>query len=158
MAATDLSDAAIDLESSRSAARDAILSALDARPGRKALVMDPLFAPTLTSLCTMSELTEHGVDGLYQLEGGTVETECDEIVFVVKPRPCLMAALNETVRGVIADNDAGPRGTSRAIRRRPTGLGPAHRPGTPRPGRAPAAPCSQHDGVLHPIIHRRVRS
>jgi hypothetical protein len=59
MAATDLSDAAIDLESSRSAARDAILSALDARPGRKALVMDPLFAPTLTSLCTMSELTEH---------------------------------------------------------------------------------------------------
>ena len=105
MAATDLSDAAIDLESSRSAARDAILSALDARPGRKALVMDPLFAPTLTSLCTMSELTEHGVDGLYQLEGGTVETECDEIVFVVKPRPCLMAALNETVRGVIADNE-----------------------------------------------------
>ena len=105
MAATDLSDAAIDLESSRSAARDAILSALDARPGRKALVMDPLFAPTLTSLCTMSELTEHGVDGLYQLEGGTVETECDEIVFIVKPRPCLMAALNETVRGVIADNE-----------------------------------------------------
>ena len=65
--AVDLSDAVIDLESARSAARDAILSALDARPGRKALVMDPSFAPTLTSLCTMSELTEHGVDGLYQL-------------------------------------------------------------------------------------------
>ena len=103
--AVDLSDAVIDLESARSAARDAILSALDARPGRKALVMDPLFAPTLTSLCTMSELTEHGVDGLYQLEGGSVETECDEIVFMVKPRPALMAALNETVRGVILDNE-----------------------------------------------------
>ena len=84
--AVDLSDAVIDLESARSTARDAILSALDARPGRKALVMDPLFAPTLTSLCTMSELTEHGVDRLYQLEGGSVETECDEIVFMVKPR------------------------------------------------------------------------
>ena len=103
--AVDLSDAVIDLESARSAARDAILSALDARPGRKALVMDPLFAPTLTSLCTMSELTEHGVNGLYQLEGGSVETECDEIVFMVKPRPALMAALNETVRGVILDNE-----------------------------------------------------
>ena len=99
------SDAVIDLESARSAARDAILSALDARPGRKALVMDPSFAPTLTSLCTMSELTEHGVDGLYQLEGGSVETECDEIVFMVKPRVALMAALNETVRGVILDNE-----------------------------------------------------
>ena len=103
--AVDLSDAVIDLESARSTARDAILSALDARPGRKALVMDPLFAPTLTSLCTMSELTEHGVDGLYQLEGGSVETECDEIVFMVKPRVALMAALNETVRGVILDNE-----------------------------------------------------
>lgn len=103
--AVDLSDAVIDLESARSAARDAILSALDARPGRKALVMDPSFAPTLTSLCTMSELTEHGVDGLYQLEGGSVETECDEIVFMVKPRVALMAALNETVRGVILDNE-----------------------------------------------------
>lgn len=103
--AVDLSDAVIDLESARSTARDAILSALDARPGRKALVMDPLFAPTLTSLCTMSELTEHGVDRLYQLEGGSVETECDEIVFMVKPRVALMAALNETVRGVILDNE-----------------------------------------------------
>ena len=158
MAATDLSDAAIDLESSRSAARDAILSALDARPGRKALVMDPLFAPTLTSLCTMSELTEHGVDGLYQLEGGTVETECDEIVFVVKPRPCLMAALNETVRGVIADNELDRAEHRERYGDDPRVWDPRIDPEHHDPDVSPAAACSQHDGVLHPRIHRRVRS
>jgi len=64
------------------------------------------------------------VDGLYQLEGGTVETECDEIVFIVKPRPCLMAALNETVRGVIADNELDRAEHRERYGDDPRGLGP----------------------------------
>ena len=57
-------------------------------------------------LATMATLRAHDVDRLYYLEGGTLETTCAEVMFVVRPRLELMHKLAEVVASVRDDVEA----------------------------------------------------
>ena len=112
--ATDLSTSVLDLEYVRANAARAIARALKSVRGRKALVLDPLLLTPLQRLCNLTRLTrECDVDRTYSLEGGTVETRCAEIVFVVKPRVALMKTLAEVVRAVREDAERARRAHAR---------------------------------------------
>ena len=102
----DLSSAAIDLDYIRESAQRSLLMALDSRRGRKALVLDPHLGGPLTQICQFSTLRQHNVDRMYYLEGGTLETECTEVVFLVRPRLELMHKLAEVVKSVLDDVEA----------------------------------------------------
>jgi hypothetical protein len=68
----DLSSSLIDLDYIREAAQRSLLTALDSRRGRKALVLDPRLGGPLMQICQFSTLRQHNVDKLYYLEGGTL--------------------------------------------------------------------------------------
>ena len=106
MASVDLSSSVIDLEGVRDDAAAALVACLESRPGRKALVLDPHVGPTVMRLATMATLRAHDVDRLYYLEGGTLETTCAEVMFVVRPRLELMHKLAEVVASVRDDVEA----------------------------------------------------
>lgn len=99
----DLSDAAIDLEYIREFATRSLLTALDARRGRKALVLDPRLGGPLSQICQFSTLRQHNVEKLYALEGGGLDTDCPQVVFLVRPRLELMHTLAEVVKSVLDD-------------------------------------------------------
>ena len=105
MASVDLSSSVIDLEGVRDDAA-AAGGVPESRPGRKALVLDPHVGPTVMRLATMATLRAHDVDRLYYLEGGTLETTCAEVMFVVRPRLELMHKLAEVVASVRDDVEA----------------------------------------------------
>ena len=67
----------------------------------------------------MSSLRQHGVDRLYYLEGGTLETTCHEVVFLVRPRLELMHKLAEVVKSVLDEVDAATREHERAYSGKP---------------------------------------
>ena len=100
MASVDLSSSVIDLDGVRDDAAAALVACLESRPGRKALVLDPHVGPTVMRVATMATLRAHDVDRLYYLEGGTLETTCSEVMFVVRPRLELMHKLAEVVASV----------------------------------------------------------
>ena len=103
MASVDLSSSVIDLDGVRDDAAAALVACLESRPGRKALVLDPHVGPTVMRVATMATLRAHDVDRLYYLEGGTLETTCSEVMFVVRPRLELMHKLAEVVASVRDD-------------------------------------------------------
>ena len=106
MASVDLSSSVIDLEGVRDDAAAALVACLESRPGRKALVLDPHVGPSVMRVATMATLRAHDVDRLYYLEGGTLETTCAEVMFVVRPRLELMHKLAEVVASVRDDVEA----------------------------------------------------
>ena len=119
MSSVDLSSSVLDLERVRDEARDALFDALASRRGRKALVLDPRLGAPLMRITEMSSLRQHGVDRLYYLEGGTLETTCHEVVFLVRPRLELMHKLAEVVKSVLDEVDAATREHERAYSGKP---------------------------------------
>ena len=119
MSSVDLSSSVLDLERVRDEARDALFDALASRRGRKALVLDPRLGAPLMRITEMSSLRQHGVDRLYYLEGGTLETTCHEVVFLVRPRLELMHKLAEIVKSVLDEVDAATREHERAYSGKP---------------------------------------
>ena len=119
MSSVDISSSVLDLERVRDEARDALFDALASRRGRKALVLDPRLGAPLMRITEMSSLRQHGVDRLYYLEGGTLETTCHEVVFLVRPRLELMHKLAEVVKSVLDEVDAATREHERAYSGKP---------------------------------------
>lgn len=103
MASVDLSSSSINLQKVRDDAAGNLINALESRAGRKALVLDPKLGPPLMSLVNMQTLKGLEVDKLYYLQGGTLETSCQEVVFIIRPRLELMHKLAEVVLGIRED-------------------------------------------------------
>eukprot|EP00959_Pyramimonas_sp_CCMP1952_P324176 6784796-Pyramimonas_sp.AAC.1 len=80
----NLDSAAINIAQIREQARIYLCDALDSRRGKKALVLDPKLSGPLSLIAEISLLKEHGVENLYYLDNEPIETDCRQIIYLVR--------------------------------------------------------------------------
>lgn len=86
----NLDNAPINLSSLREQAQRDLGEALDSMRGRKVLVLDPLLSGPLALIAQTSFLKEHGVEQLYHVSADPVQSECKNVLYLVRPRIPLM--------------------------------------------------------------------
>ncbi|TPX46403.1 hypothetical protein SeMB42_g01870 [Synchytrium endobioticum] len=79
-------------------AKKELIDVLDSVRGRKALVLDPSLSGPLSLVAEFSLLTEHGVDKIYHLQPGRVDTEARSIIYICRPRIASMKHIAEHIR------------------------------------------------------------
>ncbi|KAG0613466.1 hypothetical protein M758_6G104800 [Ceratodon purpureus] len=86
----NLDNAPINISSLREQAQRDLGEALDSMRGRKVLVLDPFLSGPLALIAQTSFLKEHGVEQLYHVSADPVQSECKNVLYLVRPRIPLM--------------------------------------------------------------------
>ncbi|EFJ24311.1 hypothetical protein SELMODRAFT_101618 [Selaginella moellendorffii] len=85
-----LENAPINLIGLRKEAQLDLVEALDSMRGRKLLVLDPKLSGPLTLIVQISLLKEHGVENLSHLSGDPIQSDCTNVIYIVRPHLTLM--------------------------------------------------------------------
>lgn len=94
-----LIDCSINLASVRDHARKNLISILDSISGGKiALVLDPKLVGPLGLIAEVPLLKEHGVDKIYQLLNEPLDTDCTNVLYLVRPSTEYMDMISTQVR------------------------------------------------------------
>lgn len=80
-----LQNAVIPLVALRDSLRKELVSILNITRGSKGLVLDPALAGPVGLIARVEVLREQGVDKIYMLEGGQLETDCRTIIYITRP-------------------------------------------------------------------------
>lgn len=81
-----LTDAVINLSALREQGRKELIDVLDSVRGKKGLVIDPKFSGPLGLVAEVALLREHGVEKIYHLTPGRLDTECTNLIYLVRPK------------------------------------------------------------------------
>ena len=93
-----LEGAAINLSALRQQARSELLSLLPNDGQNVALVLDPALSGPLGLVAEVKEFREHGVDKIYHLLPEPLVTDCQTIVYFVRPQVRLMPQVAAQIR------------------------------------------------------------
>lgn len=85
-----LDHAPFNLLSIREEAQRELVQVLDTIPGKKVMVLDSKISGPLALVAQPSLLKEHGVENLYKLSADPVQSECKNVVYLVRPKMGLM--------------------------------------------------------------------
>ncbi|CAM6126841.1 unnamed protein product [Calypogeia fissa] len=85
-----LDHAPINLLAIREQAQKELVQVLDTVPGKKVLVLDPKISGPLALIAQPSLLKEHGVEKVYHLSADPVQSDCKNVVYLVRPKMRLM--------------------------------------------------------------------
>ena len=109
-----LASAPINLAALRDDAFRELTELLDKLPGRIVLLVDPaLIAPLKLIVAEGSKaLREHRVEGLHELQPTSLQappaaSDCDSILYLVRPRPDIMKAVAGQVRSMVRRWEGG---------------------------------------------------
>lgn len=94
----NLDNASINLGAYRDHARKELVDALDSMRGKKVLILDPKLSGPLALIVQIALLKEHGVENLCHLTSEPIQTECKNVMYLVRPRPGLMKLIAGHVR------------------------------------------------------------
>jgi len=93
----NLSNSVINLGIIKEQSRRRLVDILDSVHGKKALVIDPKFSGPLGVLAEASLLREHGVEKIYHITPGKLQTEFRNIIYLTRPRIQLMKFIAEHI-------------------------------------------------------------
>ncbi|TPX34829.1 hypothetical protein SmJEL517_g02554 [Synchytrium microbalum] len=82
-------------------AKRELIDVLDSVRGKKALVLDPTLSGPLSLVAEFSLLTEHGVEKIYHLQGGRLDTESKSVIYICRPRISNMKHIAEHIKAHI---------------------------------------------------------
>eukprot|EP01104_Vermistella_antarctica_P001525 TRINITY_DN1158_c0_g1_i1.p1 TRINITY_DN1158_c0_g1~~TRINITY_DN1158_c0_g1_i1.p1 ORF type:complete len:617 (-),score=161.35 TRINITY_DN1158_c0_g1_i1:116-1966(-) len=88
--AASLDHAVINLQTLRDHGRRELIDVLDSVRGNKALILDPKFVGPLGLVAEMALLKEHGVEKIYHLSDGPLQTPCKNLIYLCRPRVAFM--------------------------------------------------------------------
>ncbi|KAH7315837.1 hypothetical protein KP509_21G067400 [Ceratopteris richardii] len=94
----NLDNAPINLSLIRDKAQEELIDALDSVKGKKVLYLDPKLSGPLALIAQTSLLKEHGVENLFHLAAEPVQSECRNVMYLVRPRVSLMKTIAEQIR------------------------------------------------------------
>eukprot|EP00250_Pteridium_aquilinum_P019526 c24468_g2_i1 orf=167-1996(-) len=94
----NLDNAPINLSLLREKAQEELIIALDSLKGRKVLYLDPKLSGPLALIAQTSLLKDHGVENLFHLSAEPVQSECKNVLYLVRPRISLMKVIAEQIR------------------------------------------------------------
>ncbi|XP_024401527.1 vacuolar protein-sorting-associated protein 33 homolog [Physcomitrium patens] len=86
----NLDNGPVNLSNLREQAQRELGEVLDSMRGKKVLVLDPQLSGPLALIAQTSLLKEHGVENLYYVDADPVQTECKNVIYLVRPRIPLM--------------------------------------------------------------------
>mmetsp|Transcript_353 Transcript_353/g.424 ORF Transcript_353/g.424 Transcript_353/m.424 type:complete len:497 (-) Transcript_353:429-1919(-) len=95
--APSLENAAINLDVFRSYGRRELVDVLDSVRGAKALVLDPKLSGPLGLVVEVGLLREHSVEKIYHLLPGRLDTECTNVIYLVRPKVEYMKYIAEHI-------------------------------------------------------------
>lgn len=95
----NLDGAPLGLKALREQSRLELQELLDGLPGRKLLVLDETLTGPLGLVVEVSVLKARGVEKIYHLLPEPLETDCEHVVYMVRPKLALMGAIASQVRG-----------------------------------------------------------
>jgi len=94
----NLANSVVNLTSLRDQSRKELIDVLDTARGRKAIILDPQISGPLGLVAEVSLLKDHGVEKIYHLTPGKFETECKNIVYMVRPKVKHMRIIADHIR------------------------------------------------------------
>ncbi|KYQ94306.1 Sec1-like family protein [Tieghemostelium lacteum] len=100
----NISSKVLNLTSIREQSKRDLGEALDSLKGNKAFVMDPKLMGLLNLISDPAFLTSHGVEKRYELKKGRFDTDCKNIIYIVRPQIKYMHYITEHVRQHASEN------------------------------------------------------
>ncbi|CAK9858695.1 unnamed protein product [Sphagnum jensenii] len=86
----NLDNAPINISALRERAQKDLGAILDSMRGKKVLVLDPQLSGPLALIAQTSLLKEHAVENLFYVSADPVQSECKNVVYLVRPQMALM--------------------------------------------------------------------
>jgi hypothetical protein len=81
----------------RDFARKELIDILDSIRGKKSLVIDPAISGSLSLIAEFSLLKEHGVENIYHLQSGRFNIQCQNLVYICRPKMINMKYITEHI-------------------------------------------------------------
>ncbi|ORX89440.1 vacuolar protein sorting-associated protein 33A [Basidiobolus meristosporus CBS 931.73] len=85
MSAPHLGHTSLNINALRDLSRKELTDVLDSARGKKTLVLDPNLSGPLSLITEFSLLKEHGVEKIFYLQSGPLETESSSIIYICRP-------------------------------------------------------------------------
>ncbi|KAF9360746.1 hypothetical protein BGX34_007526 [Mortierella sp. NVP85] len=87
----------LNIDSLRDLARKELVNVLDSVQGKKALVLDPNLSSPLSLIAEFALLKDHGVEKIYHLQPGALETDCKNLIYICRPQVNYMKYIAENI-------------------------------------------------------------
>ncbi|KAG0239155.1 vacuolar protein sorting-associated protein 33A [Mortierella sp. GBAus27b] len=98
----------LNIDSLRDLARKELVNVLDSVQGKKALVLDPNLSSPLSLISEFALLKDHGVEKIYHLQPGSLDTDCKNLIYICRPQVNYMRYIAENIHAHMKDSRAGP--------------------------------------------------
>jgi hypothetical protein len=95
----DLSTSVINLEAIKENGSSELLRILDAHSGTKALVIDPSLSGPLGLIIGVKLMKEHNVTEFYLLNTPVLRTNCDHVIYLIRPETHLIRLMIDQIQG-----------------------------------------------------------
>ncbi|KAF9436512.1 hypothetical protein BGZ76_003730 [Entomortierella beljakovae] len=102
-----LGHTSLNIDSLRDLARKELVNVLDSVQGKKGLVLDPNLSGPLSLIAEFGLLKDHGVEKIYYLQPGVLETECRNLVYICRPQVEYMKYIAEHIHTHARDSRPG---------------------------------------------------
>ncbi|KAG0371871.1 MAG: Sec1-like protein [Linnemannia gamsii] len=102
-----LGHTSLNIDSLRDLARKELVNVLDSVQGKKGLVLDPNLSGPLSLIAEFALLKDHGVEKIYHLQPGPLETDCKNLIYICRPQVNYMKYIAEHIHTHTKDSRAG---------------------------------------------------
>ncbi|KAF9314146.1 hypothetical protein BG003_004491 [Podila horticola] len=103
-----LGHTSLNIDSLRDLARKELVNVLDSVQGKKGLILDPNLSGPLSLIAEFALLKDHGVEKIYHLQPGPLETDCKNLIYICRPQANYMKYIAEHIHTHTKDPHAGP--------------------------------------------------
>ncbi|KAF8941229.1 hypothetical protein BGZ58_001033 [Dissophora ornata] len=98
-----LGHTSLNIDSLRDLARKELINLLDSVQGKKALVLDPGLSVPLGLIAEFALLQDHGVEKIYHLQSGPLDTDFKNIVYICRPQINYMGYIADHIQAHTRD-------------------------------------------------------
>ncbi|KAI1320180.1 hypothetical protein EDD11_001784 [Mortierella claussenii] len=102
-----LGHTSLNIDSLRDLARKELVNVLDSVQGKKGLVLDPNLSGPLGLIAEFALLKDHGVEKIYHLQSGPLETDCKNLIYICRPQVNYMKFIAEHIHTHTNEGHAG---------------------------------------------------
>ncbi|KAF9942459.1 hypothetical protein BGZ67_001441 [Mortierella alpina] len=103
-----LGHTSLNIDSLRDLARKELVNVLDSVQGKKGLVLDPNLSGPLSLIAEFALLKDHGVEKIYHLQPGPLETDCRNLIYICRPQVNYMRYIAEHIHTHAQEARGGP--------------------------------------------------
>ncbi|KAF9172590.1 hypothetical protein BGX20_005287 [Mortierella sp. AD010] len=102
-----LGHTSLNIDSLRDLARKELVNVLDSVQGKKGLILDPNLSGPLSLIAEFALLKDHGVEKIYHLQPGPLETDCKNLIYICRPQVNYMKYIAEHIHTHTRDSRPG---------------------------------------------------